>query len=277
MLRITTLSDNTAGLGGFLAEWGLSIMIEKDNLSVLFDCGQSISAACNADILGINLAQTESIILSHGHYDHTGGLFHVLRKMHKNIDVIAHPDIWAAKYSHRKGQDSRYIGIPHCREELESMGARFTLSREPVNITDNIVTTGEIPMVNDYEDIATNLQVKTAGSFQQDSLMDDQALIIKTGAGLVIILGCAHRGVINTIHHARQITGIDKIHAVMGGCHLISASEERLKRTIEALKETGVQRLGVSHCTGLHAAGVMAREFGDRFFYNTAGTVIELP
>ena len=276
MLRISTLSDNTAGLGGFLAEWGLSIMIENDGLNVLLDCGQSISAASNADILSINLAQTDRIVLSHGHYDHTGGLFHVLRKMNKSIDVIAHPDIWAAKYSHREGQGKRYIGIPYCKEELESLGARFIFSREPVNISDDIITTGEIPMITDYEDIARNLQVKTGGSFQQDSIMDDQALIIKTAAGLVIILGCAHRGIINTIYHARQITGIEKICSVMGGCHLISASEERLKLTIEALKDTGVESLGVSHCTGLHAAGVMAHEFGDRFFYNTAGTVIEL-
>ena len=276
MLRIRTLSDNTAGLGGFLAEWGLSIMVEKDGLNVLLDCGQSISAAFNADILGLNLARTDKIVLSHGHYDHTGGLFHILRKMHKNIDVIAHPDIWAAKYSCREGEDNRYIGIPYRREELESLDACFILGTEPTNISDDIITTGEIPMLTDYEDIAPNLQVKTGGSFARDRLLDDQALIIKTTAGLVIILGCAHRGIINTIYHARHITGIEKIRAVMGGCHLISASEERLKLTIKALKDMGVERVGVSHCTGLYAAGVMAREFGDRFFYNTAGTVIEL-
>ncbi|GAG58558.1 unnamed protein product [marine sediment metagenome] len=275
-LQITTLSENTAGLGSFLAEWGLSILVETDEANILFDTGQSISASHNADILGIDLRRIDKIVLSHGHFDHTGGLRHVLRRIgKKGIEIIAHPDIWQAKYATGEGED-RYIGIPFHRQTLESLGAHFNLTTEPVRITDNIMTTGEIPMVTDYEEIESYLQVKEGNRFKPDKLRDDQALIITTAPGLVVILGCAHRGIINTLYHAQQITGVKVIYAVLGGCHLMDATEERIWLTIAALKELGVQRLGVCHCTGLPASAIMAQEFGDRFFFNNAGTSISL-
>ena len=276
-LRITTLSENTAGLGNFLGEWGLSILVETEGLHLLLDAGQGISAVYNADILGIDLSQTDKIILSHGHYDHTGGLRHTLRKIKRATDIIAHPDIWAVKYAQRKGQTEKYIGIPYRRQELESLGANFNLSTKPTKISANITTTGEIPMVTEFEEIESNLLVKESAGFQPDKLLDDQALIINTEVGLVVILGCAHRGIINTLYYAQQLTGAKKIHTVLGGCHLIDASEERVRLTITALKGLDVQRLGVSHCTGLPAACLMAQEFGDRFFFNNAGTTISLP
>ncbi len=272
-LQITTLSENTAGLGNFLGERGLSILVETDGLDILFDTGQSISASHNADILGIDLRKINKIVLSHGHYDHTGGLRHILRKMKREIEIIAHPDIWAAKFNRR---EDRYIGIPFHRQTLESLGAHFNLTTEPVRISDNIMTTGEIPMVTDYEEIEPYLQVKEGKRFKPDKLLDDQALIITTEPGLVVILGCAHRGIINTLYHARKLTGVKKIDTVLGGCHLMEASEERVWLTIAALKELGVQRLGVSHCTGLAASAIMAREFGNKFFFNNAGTRISL-
>jgi 7,8-dihydropterin-6-yl-methyl-4-(beta-D-ribofuranosyl)aminobenzene 5'-phosphate synthase len=275
-LQITTLSENTAGLGNFLGEWGLSILVETAETKILFDTGQSISASHNADILGIDLGKIDRIVLSHGHYDHTGGLRHILHRMRKEVEIIAHPDIWQVKYATREGEEEKYIGIPFHRQTLESLGARFKLSKKPVRITDNIITSGEIPMVTDYEEIEPYLVVKEGKRFKPDKLLDDQALFITTKRGLVVILGCAHRGIINTLYHARKLTGEKKIYMVVGGCHLMDASEERIYLTIAALKELGVQRIGVSHCTGLSAAAIMAREFGDSFFFNVAGTKIEL-
>jgi len=276
-LRITTLSENTAGLGNFLGEWGLSILVETGEVNVLLDTGQSISASYNADTLGIDLSKIDKIVLSHGHFDHTGGLRQILTRMRKEVEIIAHPDIWQAKYARRQGEADRYIGIPFQRQELESLGGSFNLTTKPIKITDNIMTTGEIPMVTDYEEIEPYLLVKEDTGWQPDKLLDDQALIINTELGLVVILGCAHRGIINTIYHAQQLTGVKAIHTVLGGCHLMDASEERVWLTIAALKELGVQRLGVSHCTGLPASAIMAQEFGDSFSFNNAGTSINLP
>ncbi|GAH12545.1 unnamed protein product, partial [marine sediment metagenome] len=192
-----------------MAEWGLSILIETDGVNILLDTSSGISASHNADILGIDLSKIDKIVLSHGHFDHTGGLRQILRKMRKEVEIIAHPDIWAAKYARRQGQKDRYIGMPFQRQELESLGARFNLTTKSIKITDNIMTTGEIPMVTDFEEIEPNrFFVKEETSWQPDELLDDQALIINTEQGLVVILGCAHRGIINTLYHAQQLTDV---------------------------------------------------------------------
>ncbi|MFC2019260.1 MBL fold metallo-hydrolase [Chloroflexota bacterium] len=275
-LSITTLSENTAGMGNFLAEAGLSILLEVRGTMVLFDTGKGISTCHNADSLGVDLTKLDKIVLSHGHLDHTGGLRQVLRRIERDIEVIAHPDVWANKYNRRKGRKDRFIGVPFQRQELESHGAVFRLSTGPVKIADDILTTGEVPRVTDFEDMPAHLMVKEGGRWRRDEIKDDQALVVDTEQGLFVILGCAHRGIINTLYHARQLTGVARIHTVLGGAHLLDASEERIARTIAVLKELDVQRLGLCHCTGLPAASVLAHEFGDRFFFNTAGTQIEL-
>ena len=276
-IRITTLSENTAGMGDFLAEWGLSFLIQVDGYNVLLDTGAGISAVHNVDTLGIDLNSVDKLVLSHGHYDHTGGLREVLRKMKKDVEIIAHPDVWQAKYSKRKNEEGKYIGIPFHQSELESLGARFVYSRDSFKISENILTTGEIPMVTEYETIDAALMIKENDMMKPDPLMDDRAVIIKTAQGLVIVLGCAHRGMINTIYHAQEITGIKDIYAVIGGSHLIGSSEERLWQTIAALKEINVQKLGLCHCTDLPVISVLAQEFGEKFLFNKAGSVIELP
>lgn len=276
LLRITTLSENTAGLPGLLAEWGLSILVETDNLKILFDTGASISVPHNAPIFGLDLSAIDKIVLSHGHYDHAGGLKEVLKQVGKQVEVISHPDIWAQKYARGQGFE-RYIGVPFPREDLEDLGASFTLSKGAVWITDDIVTTGEIPMIEEFEELDHNLYVKENGSWRNDELLDDRALMIKTDEGLVIILGCAHRGAINTVRHAQEITGVKSIHTVIGGTHLMNASEERVLRTGIALQELGVQRIGVSHCTGLPSAMLLAQQLGEAFFFNSTGTSITVP
>jgi 7,8-dihydropterin-6-yl-methyl-4-(beta-D-ribofuranosyl)aminobenzene 5'-phosphate synthase len=121
------------------------------------------------------------------------------------------------------------------------------------------------------------LLVKVDDGYQLDQFPDDRALVVTTELGLVVILGCAHRCLINTLYHAQNLTGIKRIHTVVGGCHLMDASEERIMKTIAALKDIDVQNVGVSHCTGLKAGAIMAAELGSRFFFNTAGSVVTVP
>jgi len=275
-LRFTTLSENTANTGELLAEWGLSILVATDVVNILFDTGKTISVSNNADTLGIDLRTIDKIVLSHAHYDHTGGLRQVLGKMKKEVEIIAHPAIWEAKYYRLHGQPYRYGGIPFQCQELEGLGARFNLTTKPVEITDNIMTTGEISMITDYEKVDPNLFVKEADAWKPDMLPDDLALILNTELGLVVVLGCAHRGIINTLYHAQKLTGIKKINTVLGGSHLFTASEERVQQTVAALKELGIQRLGLCHCTGLPATTLIAQEFGDNFFFNNTGTILEI-
>jgi len=275
-IKITTLSENTAAMPGVLAEWGLSVLVDTGEAKVLFDTGASSSVPHNVRIMGVELSQIDRIALSHGHYDHTGGLMGVLRQAGKPIDIVAHPDMWANKYA-KAGDFERYIGIPFKREDLEAIGASFTLSEGPVWITDNIVTTGEVPMVTEYEEIEPMMQVKEDDRFLPDPFRDDQALVVKTELGLVVILGCAHRGAINTVIRAREVTGVEQVHTIIGGTHLVRASEERITLTAAALQEMGVQRVGVSHCTGLNSSVLLAQQLGDVFFFNNTGTSITVP
>ena len=276
--RITTLAENTAGIPRVIAEWGFSALVETDEMTVLMDTGEGHGITHNADLVGIGFTKIDKIVISHSHVDHTGGLRKVLGKIGKEVDVIAAPDLWAEKYRAIQGKKHRYVGIPYTRAELESLGARFILTPEPVRLTPNMMTTGEIPTVTDFERVGEDyLLAKTGDGYRLDNFPDDRALIVKTDVGLTVILGCAHRCLINTLYHAQKLTGVNEIHTVLGGCHLIHAPEQRIKKTIAALKDLDVKRVGVSHCTGLRAAAMMAVELGDRFFFNMAGTSVTVP
>jgi len=275
-LTLTTLCENTAGRYGFMAEWGLSILVQADGMNVLFDTGANYAAVRNADKLGVDLRAVDKIVLSHAHADHTGGLREVLMRTGPK-EVIAHPAIWELKYTKRAYENREaFIGIPFTREELEYFGASFTFRKEPVYVSENIVTTGEIVQKTDFEAIEPTFKVKVEGGFRHDPVPDDLALIVRTKEGLVIVLGCAHRGLINTIRHAQMITGEQRVHTVVGGTHLYPKIDEQVEKAISALQEIGVKKIGVSHCTGFHASVRLAQEFGDRFFQNNAGTIYTL-
>jgi len=275
-IKITTLAENTAE-HGYLAEWGLSMLIEADGVKVLFDTGMGVAAVYNAQLFGIDLATVDRIVLSHGHRDHTGGMREVLLRMKKEVEVIAHPDIWAAKYSRRDKNREQFSGLPFRREMLVNLGAMFNMTGKPVRITDHFFTTGEIPMLTAYEEIDSGLYDKKTGEMLPDELKDDLALVIDADYGLVVILGCAHHGIVNTLKHARKLTGKELIYAAIGGTHLLNASRERWEKTAADLKEIGLQYLGVSHCTGFEASAYLAQEFGKRFFLNNSGSRWMLP
>ncbi|MEA3231398.1 MAG: MBL fold metallo-hydrolase [Thermodesulfobacteriota bacterium] len=278
-IRIATLCENTASDLDFLGEWGLSILIRLDDAMVLLDTGQGRSIVENARAVNVDLTKIDKVVLSHGHIDHTGGLPALLRYARREVKVYAHPEIWGNKLfldSGTANTHKEFVGIPFQKKYLEDLGASFQLSRKPVWITDRILTTGEISMVTPFEEIDSDFYVRVKRGVEPDPLLDDQALIITTRKGLIVICGCAHRGLINTLIQAQKLTGLEKIYAVLGGTHLYNADNDRISQTISSLKSFGVEKIGVSHCTGMHASSALENAFKEGFYYNHAGTVIEL-
>lgn len=272
-IKLTTLSENSASRPGLAAEWGLSFFIEADGAKILFDTGASDIAMRNADRLGVEIPAGTPIVLSHAHADHTGGLGPALSRIGKT-QVFAHPAIWEKKFTRRPYEDTAAdIGIPYEKGELERLGAEFRLSTKPVQFSENIWTTGEIPMVTHFESIEPVFHVLENGAFRPDLIPDDQALVLNSRKGLVIVLGCAHRGMINTILHAQNITGNQRVYAIVGGTHLFPKTEEQKQKAIASLRGFGIQKIGVSHCTGFDASMKLAREFGNDFFVNNSGSV----
>lgn len=276
-LTIAILAENASTRPGILGEWGLSMLVSTEDRRFLLDTGASHSTVSNADAVGIDLEGIDAIVLSHGHSDHTGGLAAVLART-GSVRVIAHPAALEPKYG--AGDEPgrfRYGGIPHRREALESAGARFELAASPTWLTEHIAASGEEPLSTDFQAVSTRHFIKRSDQFVPDPMDDDQSLYIRTDLGLVILLGCAHRGCINIIRHAQALMRTQEVYLVAGGTHLGPASSEQTGRTIAALKEMGVRWLALSHCTGLTVASRLSAEFGGRFFFSNAGTTIAFP
>lgn len=275
VIRATVLCENSVFFSeGAIAEHGWSVFIETEEGNLLLDTGQGLGIINNARVLDKDLSTLKGIVLSHHHYDHTGGLKSVLESIKRRIPVYAHPHLFKESYVTRRGK-IRYIGIPYNQALLETLGADLSFSSEAREIMPNIFLTGEVPRLTPYEKGDQDLVVKEEGTFIKDNIIDDQSLVIKTGQGLFIVLGCAHSGIINTLEYARKITGEEKIHTVIGGTHLGPVSEEQKTASIQALKRFNITRLGVSHCTGLPTSARLAHEFGEKFLYCNVGTVIE--
>ncbi|GAB6181467.1 MBL fold metallo-hydrolase [Desulfotomaculum defluvii] len=274
-LRVTVVSENSANKKNLMAEHGLSLLVETSDYSLLFDTGQGLTIESNVRALQMDLRQINAIALSHGHYDHTGGIKRALA-LSGSKPVYAHPGIFDEKFSRNKEGEYHGVGIPFNKDELEKAGAQFHLETEPIFLSSNIILSGQIPRVTDFEVANPHFSIKKGGEYIHDPLLDDQALFVKTSKGIVVIVGCSHSGIVNILRYARQVIGEEDIYAVVGGTHLIEANEERLLQTIEVLKEMKVEKLAVSHCTGFHAQMKLKEVWKDGFILNNVGHSINI-
>ena len=273
--KVTTLCENNIGHGSrnLIGEHGLSFYVETDDRCILFDTGQNLAIANNADVLGIDLGRIDTVVLSHGHYDHSSGLKSLLDS-NTDFTLCAHPDAFGPKLR-GAGAKHKYIGIPVDRNALEQKGIKIQLDKEPMPIAPGITTTGEIALENDFEAVEPGFHLKNGEDYPSDTLADDRALILDTAKGLVVLLGCSHRGVVNTLNHVRRITGRNTIHAILGGLHLGKASDEKLGKIADHLQCFGLEKIGLGHCTGPKAFVALANAFKEKVFLNTVGNVME--
>ena len=243
------------------AEHGLSFWIEAGPHRLLFDTGQTPDALLhNADRLKIDLATADAVVLSHGHYGHTGGLAEVLMRAN-HPRLLLHPGALQRRFSRRHDGSVQDVGMPDATDQARLREqSELIYTERPTEIIPGVVVTGQVPGTTDYEDTGGDFYLDEACT-QLDPIADDQAVFFDTLEGTVVLPGCAHTGVINTLVYVRKLTDGRPISAVIGGMHLVTASCDRLDRTVQALRRLGVALIAPTHCTGAVATARLWAEF----------------
>jgi 7,8-dihydropterin-6-yl-methyl-4-(beta-D-ribofuranosyl)aminobenzene 5'-phosphate synthase len=258
---------------GGIGEHGFACFIETDHGNYLFDTGQGQGISQNAMFLKKDLTSINSIMISHGHYDHVGGLPMVLAQR-GSVPVYAHPEIFIERFW---GEARRAIGIPFRRSFLESLGADFRFSREMVEVGPGLFLTGEIPRHTTYEVGDPNMVAVTESGqeLRPDPINDDLSLVIDSAKGLIVILGCAHSGMVNILDYVREKFSRDRIYAVIGGTHMGFSGDQQFAETLKVIDNYQIEKLGASHCTGLEKSALLYARMPERFFFACVGASLE--
>ncbi len=276
-LQLAIICENTVGRPiSACGEHGFSCLMTTPAGCWLFDTGSGETLLKNLDALGYDARDIDAVILSHGHYDHCGGLLPLLKAVGPR-PVHAHPQLFAQRFW--LGQhEQRDISLPYSRAELDSAGARFDFIDSFTELAAGIYFSGTIPRSAPHESGDPHLVRRSTDGvgWTADEFADDAALAIETPRGLVILLGCAHSGLINTVEHFRRELGCPRIHAIVGGTHLGPASDEQFSATLDYLKRLDFDRLGVSHCTGQVRSAQLHAQFPNKVFFANVGTTVNV-
>jgi 7,8-dihydropterin-6-yl-methyl-4-(beta-D-ribofuranosyl)aminobenzene 5'-phosphate synthase len=263
-MEIIALIDNSPAEDARLtAEHGLALLVLAHGRRVLFDAGASRALVDNADQLGLgaDLAELDAIVLSHGHYDHTGGLAAVLERARQPTSVHVRPGFFRLRLSTRRGEP-RAIGVPFERERLEMLGAHFVEEHEPRRLFAGFWLSGEIPLRAELDAGEQSLLLgHTPEAAVPDPFTDEQAMAVATPEGLAVLVGCSHRGLVNSILAAKAAAGGLPAHIVLGGAHLHSASRAKIEWTTGETRRL-VRLAAPGHCTGPEAEAAFAEAFG---------------
>ncbi|MBY7007407.1 MBL fold metallo-hydrolase [Clostridium botulinum] len=286
-MKITTLIENTQDKDEKLKnEHGLSMFIEGSNCNVLFDTGKTGDFIENAKKLNVDLKKTDILVLSHAHYDHCGGVKRLLETYDIKPKLVVsnhffnrtdkyHYSDGSLKSDFSKEPGYAYIGTDFDKKYVEDKEIRIeSLEKDVLEICDNVFVCSNFNKYYDFEKINPNMQRKVNDEYIIDTFDEEVALGIKTKKGLVILLGCAHPGFLNMVKTIEERTN-EKIVGIIGGTHLIEADDERIKKSVDYLNKSGVELLGLSHCTGEKAVEIFNKECKTSFT-NRTGTIVEL-
>jgi 7,8-dihydropterin-6-yl-methyl-4-(beta-D-ribofuranosyl)aminobenzene 5'-phosphate synthase len=269
-VELTMLVENEARGRGLIGEHGLSYHLKIGDSRILFDCGQGMALPHNAQKLGINLNKISHIILSHGHYDHCGGLPSVLKE-NTTTSIWMHPLATQAKFSGNGGKMHRVSEAYMEAKRFAFPERKIHFTEEPTEVVPGLWVTGTVPRANNYEDTGGAFYLDSEGK-TEDPIRDDMSIFFKSNKGLNVILGCAHAGVINTLNHILSVTGETKINTLIGGMHLLHANDERIQRTIKEFQRMGIEYMGPCHCTGVKPVHEIHQAWGhNRFIHCHTG------
>ena len=259
-MKITVLFENHAGFKkGLLGSHGFSVLVEHRGKRVLVDAGSDGKVLLhNMKVLNISPEKVDVVFLTHGHYDHTGGLEEFLKARKSSIDIYAHPHVFLRRIALKPKR--REIGIPFSQEHLEKLGANFILKEKPVRIFDEIYTSGEIERRTWDRAVG---YIMSGEKPVKDPLRDDMALFIELGDKIVIISGCGHSGILNIVGYSRKLMN-KPIFALVGGFHLSGAKRSILEDAVGGIRTFGVEKLYPGHCTGFDGICAFMGAFGDK-------------
>ena len=265
-LKITVLSTMLAD-GNELGEWGFAALVEVDGRRILFDTGAHTDVVLkNARSLNLDLTNVPDVILSHSHWDHVGGLITLRRDVQpKNSAALARVHVAEGMFHPRIGDRPPLVeGNPmiQIKSEFEAAGGAFFVHDKPAQLFPGVWLTGRVPRVHPERNWSGSQRMKTAAGVVEDNVPEDMALVIDTADGLVIVTGCGHAGVVNIIDHARAFVRPARVHALIGGIHLFSASEQTLAWTTGKLRAAGVDHFLGAHCTGIETVWRFRQDLG---------------
>ncbi len=274
-MKITVALDNNVPISTPLplkAEHGASFLIEIDGRRILLDTGQSGAVVDNLALLGTHPSALDMVVVSHGHYDHAGGLQAVLQETRPDVEVVVHAGAWGPRYS-LAGTRRRPIGIPCPESYLRTLGGRWDVRETPRRLSENLWYSGSVPRVTAFE----HGDAKLVGADDApDPVIDDTSLFCRGPRGLVVISGCAHAGLVNTVRHGFALTGLDHLQGWIGGTHLGPVSPDQQERTLAQLAAWQPEFVAANHCTGFPMMARLREMFGDRFIPAFVGTVVEV-
>lgn len=276
-LKITTLIENLPGMDKNLQfEHGFSVWIETEGKRVLFDTGQSGAFLKNAGVLGIDVSRADMVVLSHGHYDHTGGVPELMSLLKNRTPVYVGKEFFSLKYKLLEDGTWKYNGNPFEKVLLTGEGPAQVccVNSEITRLSESLYLFKNFARENEFETVNPKFFVKTENGYEQDLFQDEIALGINTEEGLVLVVGCSHVGIVNILEHVKKYCKLP-VAAVIGGTHLVEAGEHRLKETVKAFREHGVKTVAVSHCTGDAGMMLLQKEFPKGFVLNNTGNVME--
>lgn len=278
MLKVTLLNNDNVRRRNFFAEHGLSMLIETADCKILFDTGQTSLFHKNAMTLGLDLTQINAVVISHGHYDHTGGIPEFCR-INSQAPIYAHPEIFSKKWKAPKKcciDEREEIGIPWDFNSEGISAERFQFHQKPVHLRENILLSSTIPTVVGFEEFSGNLLVQGESGVLPDRHLDEQFMLVVIKDHAHLILGCGHRGVANSIEYAKKLLSGKKLVSLIGGMHLENIPKERLERTVHYLRQSGIQTIIPLHCTGFDATVEIKKAFGPKCMIHGTGDTIEL-